>query len=203
MWVGIYGEWTIYLPIQRVNFSISIWSKNDFLLISKIYHQLIKLSSSYTLIFYFFSGEYHYFWKFESGSSYKQHWRISSRSIQKKRRRKKKRIFHHLFFYSIDEYFSPSDFKSDISSSVESKQQQEDEKEEEEKEDETGRSKKNDKIKNREHWELLLDENELSKTHSYFDIGQMDVPSTNSDILAYCVDYEGNETYDIFIKVFK
>jgi len=123
---------------------------------------------------------------------------IGGFQVSKRREEEKNFVSSCFFFDSIDEYFNPSDFKSVISSSVESKQQQE-----EEKEDETGRSKDDNKIKNREHWELLLDENELSKTHSYFDIGQMDVPSTNSDIVAYCVDYEGNETYDIFIKVFK
>ena len=46
--------------------------------------------------------------------------------------------------------------------------------------------------------EILIDENKLSKGKAYFSLGEFAV-SPNNNLLAYSVDYEGDESYQIFI----
>lgn len=46
--------------------------------------------------------------------------------------------------------------------------------------------------------EILLDENELAKDKAYFSLGEFTV-SSNNQFLAYSVDFEGDEIYQIFI----
>ncbi len=46
--------------------------------------------------------------------------------------------------------------------------------------------------------EILLDANELSKQHDYFDIGECE-HSPNHRYLAYCVDTKGSEFYTLYI----
>lgn len=47
--------------------------------------------------------------------------------------------------------------------------------------------------------QILLDENELAKPHDFFDLGLFKV-SPDHRYVAYSVDTEGNERYDLFVK---
>ena len=60
--------------------------------------------------------------------------------------------------------------------------------------------RKKDNLNNKE--EILLDENKLAKGKNYFDVGFISV-SPNHELMAYGVDYKGDEKYTIFIKNLK
>lgn len=50
--------------------------------------------------------------------------------------------------------------------------------------------------------EVILDENELAKGKDFFDCGTAEI-SSNDDIVAYTVDYDGNEQYDLYFMDLK
>ena len=50
--------------------------------------------------------------------------------------------------------------------------------------------------------EIIIDENELAKGKKFFDCGSIDI-SSNDDIVAYTVDYDGNEEYNLHFKDLK
>ncbi|MFN3916322.1 MAG: S9 family peptidase [Flavobacteriales bacterium] len=48
-------------------------------------------------------------------------------------------------------------------------------------------------------WEVLLNENEMSKDYSYFDLGSFEV-STNNELIAYSIDTVSRRQYSIYFK---